>query len=487
MEKINSNSTAAEVSCASVSIPAPSGSSDSPPIKIQDSKFENPASSSSACRAETAGEGGPAVPKSDEGKSSGSDSASQLGVPASADSEIKIRKSKIENREKKVVPPGAQLLHEVCARFEYYLVLPPGAAVALTLWTAHTHCFTAFRLTPRLNLQSPEPGCGKTTTLDVIASLVPRPVRTENLTAPILFRLVDQSQPTLLLDEVDAYLPQAEELRGLLNAGHKRGACAYRCVGGGGGKSKALQSFKAFAPAVLSGLGKLPGTLHDRSIHIPLIQAEPGQIKAWFDESQAETEASLNQQLARWTSDNFNAIRDLAASPRETTPVCLTGAGHNGSSPDPGPIENQKSKTENLTLRMPSTAHNRLGDNWRPLFAIAEIAGGDWPQLVIQSFNQLTCSGGSSTINSQPPTLKSTDALLASIRELFTQSGQQRIHCRDLVAALRSKHGNKVQITQKRLSRHLAKLGVRSRNLRTRTGQAKGYELTDFSEPSGNR
>jgi hypothetical protein len=138
MEKINSNSTAAEVSCASVSIPAPSGSSD-------------------------------AVPKSDEGKSSGSDSASQLGVPASVDSEIKNRKSKIENREKKVAPPGAQLLHEVCARFEYYLVLPPGAAVALTLWTAHTHCFTAFRLTPRLNLQSPEPGCGKTTTLDVIA------------------------------------------------------------------------------------------------------------------------------------------------------------------------------------------------------------------------------------------------------------------------------------------------------------------------------
>src|SRR6266542_3810961 len=81
--------------------------------------------------------------------------------------------------------------------------------------------FQAFLQTPRLNLYSPDPGCGKTTALDIIASMVPRPLRTENLTAPVLFRLVDQHQPTLLLDEVDAYLPQAEELRGLLNAGHK--------------------------------------------------------------------------------------------------------------------------------------------------------------------------------------------------------------------------------------------------------------------------
>src|SRR5947207_12929666 len=104
----------------------------------------------------------------------------------------------------------------------------------------------------------------------VIASLVPRPVRTENLTAPVLFRLVDQHQPTLLLDEVDSYLHQAEELRGLLNAGHKRGGCAYRCEGEG----NAVRSFKAFAPAALAGIGSLPRTLADRSISILLLPAE---------------------------------------------------------------------------------------------------------------------------------------------------------------------------------------------------------------------
>src|SRR6266542_2747943 len=134
--------------------------------------------------------------------------------------------------------------------------------------------FQAFLQTPRLNLYSPDPGCGKTTALDIIASMVPRPLRTENLTAPVLFCLVDQHQPTLLLDEVDAYLPQAEELRGLLNAGHKRGACAYRCEG----DNNAVRAFKAFAPAALAGIGLLPGTLADRSIPIPLVRAKPGEI-----------------------------------------------------------------------------------------------------------------------------------------------------------------------------------------------------------------
>jgi len=39
---------------------------------------------------------------------------------------------------------------------------------------------------------------------------------------------------------------------------------------------------------------------------------------------------------------------------------------------------------------MPPTAFNRLADNWRPLFAIAEIAGGDWPQRALAAFTALS-------------------------------------------------------------------------------------------------
>src|SRR5213079_20662 len=181
------------------------------------------------------------------------------------------------------------------------VILPPSAATVLALWPAHAHAFDAFLHTPRLNLTSAESECGKTTALDLLGTLTPRPLRTENLTAPVLFRLVDQHQPTLLLDEVDSYLTQAEELRGLLNAGHQRGACAYRCEGDG----NAVRAFKAFAPAVLSGIGVLPGTLRDRSITIVLLAAEADQIESRFDSLHTEIESMLCRKLARWTQDHF--------------------------------------------------------------------------------------------------------------------------------------------------------------------------------------
>jgi putative DNA primase/helicase len=363
------------------------------------------------------------------------------------DSSIKNQKSKFENLPLWPHPvDGATLLKEVAGRFSHYVVLPPGAAWALALWTAHAHAFAAFRLSPRLNLQSPERGCGKTTTLDVLASMVPRPVRTENLTAPTLFRLVDQFQPTLLLDEVDAYLHQAEELRGLLNAGHKRGACAYRCSADGSG----LRAFKAFAPAVLSGIGTLPGTLHDRSVHIPLLKARPGEIAAIFDEENLEIENILAQKLARWTHDNFAALQSCRPP-------------------------------------LPDTAHNRLADNWRPLFAIAEVAGGDCPALAFDAFTKLSARAN---LDAQGIGV----LLLSDIREIFAESGRTCIHSKDLVAALCELVGGPCyyessslkdkphKITEAWLARRLGRFGITARPIRIGDDRARGYEIAHFQE-----
>jgi putative DNA primase/helicase len=353
-------------------------------------------------------------------------------------------------------PVDAQeTLSQVSDRFSLYIVLPPGAADALALWSAHAHAFGAFPQTPRLNLSSPEPGCGKTTVVDVIASLVPRPLRTENLTAPVLFRLVDQYQPTLLLDEVDSYLPQAEELRGLLNAGHKRGACAYRCEG----ESKAVRAFKAFAPAVLAGLGTLPGTLADRSIIIPLLPAQPEEVAARFDSLRADTETVLCRKLARWTKDNFAALQ-----------AC-----------DPP---------------LPATAFNCLADNWRPLFAIAQIAGADWPTRALASFNHLAPVRTESPPSlTSPPTGNSCNnsthgtQLLADIRQIFTESGVSRISSRQLVDALRVLpdrpwHSEFINPHSafNRLARLLYPFGIRAHNIRFGGPRAKGFNIADFAE-----
>jgi putative DNA primase/helicase len=335
---------------------------------------------------------------------------------------------------------GATVLRDVSERFTHYLVVPPGAADAFTLWTAHTHAFGAFLQSPRLNISSPEPGCGKTTTLDLLATLTPRALRTENLTAPVLFRLVDQYQPTLLLDEVDAWLWQAEELRGLLNAGHKRGACAYRCEADG----ISVRPFKAFAPAALAGIGALPGTLHDRSIFIPLAKAEPGQVTARFDDHRTDLEKDLCRQLARWAADNFAVLQSC----------------------DPP---------------LPPTAFNRLADNWRPLFAVAQVAGGDWPERAKEAFERLSKPNVVMRSGSRVKVGLCGDGvgLLAEIRRIFEGTGAEKMTSKQIVEGLRNSAASlgvdARRITERWLAWRLAAVGIRPGNVQVGKVRAKGY------------
>src|SRR5262245_39868308 len=116
-----------------------------------------------------------------------------------------------------------------------YVAFPADAfRHAVAAWVVHCWALTAFDSTPRLALISTGKGSGKTRTLEVIELVVPNALFTVNLSAAALFRKVAEGRCTLLLDECDTYLAphvaqQHEELRGLVNAGHRRGAVAYRC------------------------------------------------------------------------------------------------------------------------------------------------------------------------------------------------------------------------------------------------------------------
>ena len=75
---------------------------------------------------------------------------------------------------------------------------------------------------PHLYIRSLTKESGKTTALQVVEALVCRSFVSANITPAALFRLIEQCSPTLLLDEVDRYLSDKEELNGIINAGHTR-------------------------------------------------------------------------------------------------------------------------------------------------------------------------------------------------------------------------------------------------------------------------
>jgi hypothetical protein len=119
--------------------------------------------------------------------------------------------------------------------------------------------------TPRIAFLSPEPGSGKSRALEVTEPFVPRPVHAINTTPAYLFRKVSDPDgtPTILYDEVDTVFgPKAkdnEDVRGMLNAGHRRGATAGRCVVRG--KIVETEELPAYCAVALAGLLRLLRTL----------------------------------------------------------------------------------------------------------------------------------------------------------------------------------------------------------------------------------
>jgi putative DNA primase/helicase len=338
---------------------------------------------------------------------------------------------------------GAQVLSEVAEVFSRYCALPEGAKDILALWCAYTHSFQAFQCSPRLYITSPEKGCGKTTVRDVIALFVPRSLSTENVSVAVLFRLIEKYKPIVLADECDAWLRDNEELRGLLNAGHRRGGMVYRCEGDG----NEVRGFKVFAPVVLCGISKdnnrLPETLLDRSIVIRLDRATEGELQARFNSDRVEKETELCRKVARFIADN-------KARYKARDPV------------------------------LPEGTYNRLADNWRPLFAVAEIAGGEWPERAKTAFRSLVTSNDTETRSL-------SGALLNDIHEVFDEEELFSNELIDKLCALEEspwkEFGRSHQrITPAQLAKQLKNYRIHSRDIHKDAQHAKGYRRSDFRE-----
>src|SRR5207237_1547401 len=233
---------------------------------------------------------------------------------------------------------GAELLSAITQAISKHMVMEPGAAECVALWALFTHAIDAFGIATRLAITSPRPQCGKTTLLDILSRLVVRPLLAGNVSAASVFRVVEVARPTLLVDEADTFLPGNEELRGVLNSGHRRGGSVIRVVG----EAMEVREFSTFAPAAIAMIGNLPGTLADRSVSIMLKRKRADEPVESFRYDRTDELDRLARMCARWASDNLGQLREA----------------------DP---------------EVPANLYNRAADNWRPLLAIADAAGGVWP------------------------------------------------------------------------------------------------------------
>lgn len=243
---------------------------------------------------------------------------------------------------------GAQLLDDLVKFLSRFVAYPTEAARnAHALWIVHAHLMDQWDSTPRIAFLSPEPGSGKTRCLEVTEHLVPRPVQSVNVTPAYLFRKVSDPSglPTVLYDEIDTVFgPKAkdnEEVRGLINAGHRPGATAGRCVVQG--KRVVTEELPAYCAVAMAGLNDLPDTIMSRSVVIRMRRrAAEEEIEPWRHRDGAALAAPLYRRISSWADH----VRGTITATWPTMPPEIT---------------------------------DRDADIWEALLAVADAAGGHWP------------------------------------------------------------------------------------------------------------
>ena len=335
-----------------------------------------------------------------------------------------------------------QRLHDVLGRFVAY---PSSEAqVAHALWIVHCHLMAKWESTPRIFFGSPEPASGKTRALEITERLVPNAVCAINVSPAYLFRKVGGDEVvTVLFDEVDTIFgPKAkehEEIRALLNAGHRRGAVAGRCVVRG--KIIDTEEIPAYAAVALAGLGWLPDTILSRSVVIRMRRRRVDQHVEPFRPRLHEAALhKLRDQIAAWAEANADAIN---------------------------------------WPQMPAEIIDRDADLWEPLLAVADACGGDWPELARKAAKKLVAAG-----KDAEPSLGIR--LLTDLRQIFGDD-RMAIFTKALLEELKALpeapwadlYGK--GITDRILASRLRAYEIRSIDIRigNKTG-IKGYQRADF-------
>jgi len=347
------------------------------------------------------------------------------------------------------VPPLDKILQQVKEFIEEYVVMTVAQLHTVTLWIAHTHSFSAAETTLYLSVRSAEKRSGKTRLLEVVELLVPKPVKTENISVAALVRLVDDGC-TMLLDEVDSVFGKGrasetqEMLRGILNSGYRHGGTYTRMQGQGADMSP--RSFNTFGPKMLSGIGELPGTLNDRSV--PLVmkrKLKTDEIQRFRFREAREKAGTITLMLRAW---GVAAAETLASARPE----------------------------------IPNRLNDRAADGWEPILAIADMAGSEWPGHAREAALALSC--GEETEDTSIGV-----KLLHDIHYVFRQTEKNRIASTELLAVLNGmeespwgRWNTGAGINGSNLAKYLKPFGIKPHLVRLDEVVARGYALSGFDD-----
>ena len=284
--------------------------------------------------------------------------AKELGVSRSdIDDEIEARQAEAETvallHGHWFVEPwpepinGDALIRDIIKKLQKHVVISHDLALAIALWLilAWVHDEIAVH-SPILVFTSAETASGKTTALGITSFLMRRAIASVDISKAALYRSIKLWQPSFAIDEFDDVLkdatdPNKAELRSVINGGHTRGMFVIRCIT----DEHTPEAFPIFASKTLGMIGrKMPPQTLSRGIFIEMRRRKKKSERVVKFKHEDDSElADLRGRLCRYALDNAQTLRNAAPS-----------------------------------TAMPEQFDDRLEDNWRVQFAIADLAGEDW-------------------------------------------------------------------------------------------------------------
>jgi hypothetical protein len=324
-----------------------------------------------------------------------------------------------------------------------YLVISEAQCVVIALWVVHTYYIDAFDRTPYLHISSAEKRSGKTLLLEILALLVYNPWFTSNASTAAIARKIASAMPTVLIDEADTFLlgtgERAELLRGVLNAGFAKSGTYSRVCGAG-----EVVDLSVFCAKVIAGLECLPDTVADRSIPVKMKRATVEERRRRYDRHEVEHVTSgLRAQLLAHTE---------GSPPAFVRPALI----------------------EQL--------NDRQNDIVEPLLAIANLAGGGWPEKARAALLELFTTDVDDYQNTGTQ-------LLDDIRDIFDETGFEGIQTKELIRQLREReespwsdyhHGK--ALTANALARILKPYKIQTRVWWEVLRTVRGYQRRDFED-----
>lgn len=336
---------------------------------------------------------------------------------------------------------GAALVDEIYNIIRQHIACTDAVAIAVALWIVFTWVLEASHIAPIAWINAPEKRCGKSQLLTLISLMSKRSLPSSNITAAALFRCIEKYKPTLIIDEVDTFVNDNEDLRGVLNAGHSRdNPYIIRCAG----DDNEPKEFFVYGAKALSGIGKIPSTLMDRSISLTLRRKLSNEHRDRVRDLSRDTTDTIKAKLARWSDDNLLAVKEAAPT-------------------------------------LPQAINDRMQDNWEILLKVATVLGDEWLQRANSACIEI------SGIEHDEPSLN--EQLLMDIKAVFELKKVTRIFSDALIIALCSDpemnwstYNRGKPITQKQVSNRLGEYGISPKQMRIGNENKRGYDIAYFQD-----